>query len=57
MKKRMTLKQFTAKFKAELDEYIQNQSPGAPRNDEERRLWVLNDAGLSRWARSEGTRV
>jgi hypothetical protein len=26
-------------------------------NDEERRLWVLNDEGLYRWARSEGVRI
>lgn len=28
-----------------------------PKNDEERRLWVLNDEGLYLWARSEGVRI
>lgn len=26
-------------------------------NDAERRLWILNDEGLYRWARSEGVRI
>jgi len=26
-------------------------------NDEERRLWILNDEGLYNWARSEGVRI
>ena len=26
-------------------------------NDNERRLWILNDEGLYRWARSEGVRI
>lgn len=26
-------------------------------NDKERRLWILNDEGLYRWARSEGVRI
>jgi hypothetical protein len=31
--------------------------PPPKRNDEERRLWVINDEGLYNWARSEGVRV
>ena len=31
--------------------------PPPRRNDEERRLWVLNDEGLYNWARSEGVRI
>ena len=27
------------------------------RDDEERRLWVLNDEGLYNWARSEGVEI
>jgi len=30
----------------ELDNIIQNVAPGAPKNDEERRMWVENDEGL-----------
>jgi hypothetical protein len=26
-------------------------------NDRERRLWILNDEGLYRWARAEGVRI
>jgi len=26
-------------------------------NDSERRLWILNDEGLYRWARSEGVKI
>lgn len=28
-----------------------------PLNDKERRLWILNDEGLYRWARSEGVQI
>ncbi len=32
--------------------------PGATvANDEERRLWILNDEGLYEWARSEGVKI
>jgi len=30
---------------------------GRSLNNSERRLWVLNDAGLYAWARSEGVRI
>jgi len=33
----------------------QDKNPRA--NDDERRLWVLNDEGLYNWARSEGVRI
>ncbi len=56
----MTLKQFIKENRAELDACIaralgQETNPLA--NDNERRLWVLNDEGLYRWARSEGVRT
>ena len=57
MKKRMTLKQFIEKYKRDLDEHIQNTSPGSPRTNTERELWVLNDSTLYNWARSEGARI
>ena len=57
MKKRMTLKQFIAKYRKELNEHILNACPEAPLNDTERELWVLNDEGLYKWARSEGARI
>lgn len=36
---------------------MDHQHPVEPLNDEERRLWVLNDEGLYNWARSEGVNL
>ena len=56
----MTLKQFLKQNRAELDACIA-RAIGLPKNpipnDNERRLWVLNDEGLYQWARSEGVRI
>lgn len=56
----MTLKQFLKQNRTELDDCIAralglHKNPMA--NDDERRLWVLNDEGLYRWARSEGVKI
>jgi hypothetical protein len=56
----MTLKQFLKENRAELDACIaralgKSKNPRA--NDDERRLWVLNDECLYRWARSEGVKI
>jgi hypothetical protein len=48
----MKLNDFIKTHRAEIDEII--QSPY--KNDEERRLWILNDEGLYLWAKSEGVR-
>jgi len=55
-----TLREFIREHRAELDVCIaralcmeRNPRP----NDEERRLWILNDEGLYRWARAEGVRI
>jgi len=53
----MTMQQFIKENREELDNAIQRAAPGSPRNDSERRLWILNDEGLYRWARSEGVRI
>jgi len=50
----MTLRNFITENKEELDNCIQSVSPGAPKNYEERRLWILNDEGLYNWARRSG---
>lgn len=55
-----SLAKWIAEHRAELDECIaralkMEKNPRA--NDHERRLWVLNDEGLYRWARSEGVNV
>jgi hypothetical protein len=55
----MTLKQFIRENRKELDQCIERVlgSPLTRRNDEERRLWVLNDEGLYNWARCEGVGI
>lgn len=53
----MTLKNFIKENREELDECIKRVCPNCRMNDEERRLWILNDEGLYRWARSEGVRI
>jgi len=53
----MTLKQFIRDNRQQLDEIIQAASRGAPKNDSERELWVMNDEGLYNWARSEGVNI
>jgi hypothetical protein len=56
----MTLKQFIKEHRAAIDECIARalKLPKNPNpNDNERRLWILNDEGLYRWARSEGVRI
>lgn len=53
----MQLRQFIKENRKELDEAIKSVVPNARLNDEERRLWILNDEGLYRWARSSGCRI
>ena len=55
----MKLKDFIKDNRQEIDGCIaralgrdKNPLP----NDDERRLWVLNDEGLYRWAKSEGVK-
>ena len=43
--------------KEAIDEAIQRVAPGAPKNNDERRLWILNDEGLYNWARAEGVKI
>lgn len=56
----MTLKQFIKENRAELDVVIARAlgTETNPRpNDNERRMWILNDEGLYRCAKSEGVRI
>jgi hypothetical protein len=53
----MTLKQFIRDNRDELDRAIHSVVPEVRLNDEERRLWILNDEGLYLWARGEGVRI
>ena len=53
----ISLSAWIREHRSEIDKAIQSVVPGAPKNDEERRQWVLNDEGLYNWARSEGVRI
>jgi len=56
----MKLADFIRENREELDSSIARalgQDTNPYPNDEERRLWVLNDEGLYLWARSEGVRI
>jgi hypothetical protein len=53
----MNLREFIREHRKELDECIKRVVPNARCNDEERRLWILNDEGLYLWAKSEGVRI
>lgn len=50
---RKSLREFIREHRKEIDEAT--KSPY--HNDEERRLWILNDEGLYRWVRSEGVNI
>ena len=54
----MTFKEFVRVNRKEIDEHILKLFPGYHyKNDEERRLWILNDEGLYTWAREEGVKI
>ena len=53
----MTLREFIKENKDEIDESIKSVCPNCSLNNEERRLWILNDEGLYLWARREGVRI
>lgn len=53
------MREFIRRNRKELDQAIKTalDDPDFKLNDNERRLWVLNDEGLYRWARSEGVKI
>ena len=53
----MTLKEFIKENKDEIDNCILRVCPNCSMNNNERRLWVLNDESLYNWARSEGVKI
>ena len=54
----MKFREFIKLYRTEIDSSIKSVCPNCGRlNDEERRLWILNDEGLYRWARSEGVKI
>ena len=54
---RKSLTQFIRENREEIDAAIRRVCDNCRLNDQERRLWILNDEGLYNWARSEGVRV
>lgn len=55
--KRVSLTQWIKANREEIDQAIKTQCDNCRLNDQERRLWVLNDEGLYNWARHDGARV
>lgn len=58
----MSLREFIKLNRADIDATIAERQRVkveylSPRNDEERRLWILNDESLYNWARSVGVRI
>jgi hypothetical protein len=55
----MTMYEFIRRNRVELDAAIRGvlKRPEYKLDDDERRLWVLNDEGLYNWARSEGVKI
>lgn len=53
----MDIKTFIKENRQELDRFIQDICPGAPKNDHERELWVLNNEELSLFAENEGVTI
>ena len=53
----MTLSTWIRKNKEALDAAIKSVVPECRIDNEERRLWVLNDEGLYNWARAEGVNI
>lgn len=57
MRKR-SLRAWIRENRAEIDAAIRRACPNNTHwNDDERRLWVLNDEGLYLWAKGEGVDV
>jgi len=53
----MTMREFIRANRSDIDKAIRSQVDNSRINDEERRIWILNDEGLYNWARSEGVRI
>ena len=54
---RISLRQWIKENRQEIDQCIRRVVPNARIDDDERRMWILNDEGMYRWARSEGVNV
>ena len=52
-----SLTQFIRENRTEIDAAIKRVCDNCRLNDRERRLWILNDESLYRWARSSGIKI
>jgi len=53
----MTIRQFIKENRNEIDAAIRRICNNCRLTNSERHLWILNDEGLYRWARSQGVRI
>lgn len=54
---RKNMREFIRENRAELVAAIRRVCPNCRIDEAEIRMWILNDEGLYRWARSEGVRI
>ena len=54
---RKSLRNFVRENRELIDKVIRMALKNVTINDHDREEWVLNDAGLYSWARSEGVRI
>lgn len=55
--KKKSLREWIKENRTEIDECIKRVCPNCRLDDNERRLWILNDEGLYNWARSERVNI
>ena len=56
----MNIREFIKQHRKEIDEIIAihiGEDQYKHRNDDERRMWILNDEALYHWAKSEGVKL
>ena len=53
----MSLQRFITLHAEEINDYIYSHSQHYRIDNYERRLWVLNDKALYRWAQREGVKI
>ena len=53
----MTFKQFIKNNREAIDPGIRRVCNNGSLNDEDRRMWILNDESLYNWARRSGVRI
>jgi hypothetical protein len=53
----MSMREFIRRNREDIDAAIKSACDNCKLDDKEREMWILNDEGLYRWARSEGVRI